>query len=143
MSNENQKETVIFICNNNAGRSQMAEGLLRHLYGEYYQVFSAGFDPSWISSLAVEVMGEIGIDISKSESKNLKIFQEMESDYVVTLCGSADEPCPVLLRAKKYIHHSFRDLRGAKGTEEEKLILFRSIRDEIKDWIQEEFAKAS
>lgn len=142
MSHENPKEKVIFICNNNAGRSQMAEGLLRHLYGEFYDVFSAGIDPSTVSSLAIEVMGEMGIDISGSESKNLKIFQETEFDYVVTLCGSADGSCPVSLQGKKYFHHSFRDLRGAKGTEEEKLVLFRLIRDEIKEWIEKEFDKS-
>jgi arsenate reductase (thioredoxin) len=142
MSQENWKERVIFICNNNAGRSQMAEGLLRHLYGDSYDVLSAGLDPSRVSSLAIKVMAELGIDISESESKNLKIFQGMEFDYVVTLCGSADEPCPVPLKGKKYIHHSFRDLRGVKGTEEEKLVLFRLIRDEIREWIEKEFDKS-
>lgn len=143
MSGINHKETVLFLCKNNSGRSQMAEALLEHLYREYYDVYSAGTDPSTVNPLTVEVMGEIGVDISENESKSLEKYQEMEFDYVVTLCGSLKESCPVFVGAKQHIHHGFSDPREFKGTKTDKLACFRMIRDEIKEWIEKEFNKGT
>jgi arsenate reductase len=131
-----QKEKVLFICKNNSGRSQMAEGLLQHLYGEYYTAYSAGTDPKDVNPLTIRLMDEIGIDISGSESKSLDKFQGMEFDYVMTLCEK--ESCPVFPDAKKYIHHDFKDPAGFQNRND-KVELFREIRDEISAWIEKEF----
>ncbi len=132
------KEKVLFICNRNAARSQMAEGLLKSLYGEYYDVKSAGNDPSTLSPYAVQIMAEIGVDISKYRSKSLKEFEGVEFDYIVTVCG-VGEACPVFLGGKKYLHEPFEDPASINGTEYNKIIAFRRIRDELKVWIEKIF----
>lgn len=134
------KKKVLFICKNNSGRSQMAEGLLKHYYGEYYEVYSAGSIPSSINPLTIEVMSEIGIDISDHESKNLKKFQGMGFHYIITLCSPEEISCPVFPDGKILIHYQFTDPR-VMGTTQEKLILLRTVRDEIKEWIIKEFKK--
>jgi arsenate reductase (thioredoxin) len=139
MSSKNHRETVIFVCKNNAGRSQIAESLLRHLYGEYYEVYSAGTDPKFVNPLLVQIMAELGIDMSGAASKSLKDFQGMEFDYVVTLCSEAEESCPSFFSGKKYIHHGFKDPKAFKGTKNDKTELFRAIIDEIREWIEREF----
>jgi arsenate reductase (thioredoxin) len=139
MKSPKTKEKVLFICNRNAARSQMAEGLLRSLYGEYYDVYSAGNYPSTLSHYAVEVMAEIGVDISKHRSKSLKEFEGTEFDHVVTVCDG--DTCPYLPGGKNYLHKSFKDPAGVKGTKIDKIKVFRGIRDEIKGWIEETFRK--
>lgn len=134
------KEKVLFICKNNSGRSQMAEGLLEHYYGEYYEVYSAGSIPSMINPLTIEVMSEIGVDISDHESKSLDKFQKMNFDYIITLCSSEEIFCSVFPDGKNLIHRQFTDPR-VKGTNLEKLIMLRMVRDEIKEWIIHEFKK--
>lgn len=133
------KEKVLFICKNNSARSQMAEGLLKFLYGEFYDVFSAGSDPKSISSYAVKVMAEIGIDISNNRSKSLKEFEGVKFDYVVTVCGVEGEVCPFFPGGKNYIQKSFEDPATYIGTENEKIKAFRMIRNEIRNWIKETF----
>ena len=135
------KKGILFICTHNSARSQMAEGLLNHLFGDRYKAFSAGTKPSGVNPLAIEVMKEIGIDISNHRSKSLKEFEGQEFDYVVTVCDSAKEECPYFSGGRKHIHKSFTDPSGYKGTEEEKLEFFRKVRDEIRDWIEETFGK--
>jgi arsenate reductase len=130
---------VLFICKNNSGRSQMAEALLKEIYGDYYKVYSGGSDPKEINPLTIEVLKELGIDISQKRSKSLSEFQGREFDYVVTLCGDGEDSCPVFLDGKKYIHHGFTDPRSFTGDEKTRLDLFRSVRDEIKEWIEKEF----
>ncbi len=140
---QNNKRKVLFICTHNSARSQMAEGLLNHLYGSIYEAYSAGAKPSDVHPLAVKVMKEIGIDISKNKSKSIKEFEGIKFDLVVTVCDSAKEECPYFPGGKEYIHKSFPDPSAHKGSEEEKLEFFRKVRDEIKKWIEETFGKYS
>lgn len=114
----------------------MAEGILRDLYGNQYEAHSAGIQPSTVNPYAVKVMAEIGIDISRHYSKSIDEFQEMEFDYVVTVCDRAKETCPFFPATKKNIHESFKDPSDLNGTEDEILTGFRSVRDEIKAWIE-------
>ncbi len=134
----NHKKRVLFICKNNAGRSQMAEGLLKHLYGDKYDVYSAGFDPKEISPLSIQVLAEIGADISNQYSKSIKEYEGQDFDYIFTLC---DDSCPLFLDGKKCIHHEFRDPKKHSEGKLNKIDVFRSIRDEIKDWIEKTFAE--
>jgi arsenate reductase len=130
------KKTVLFICIHNSARSQMAEGLFRHCYGEKFNVYSAGSDPQEIHPMSVQVMAEIGIDISKHKSKSLKEFKGQEMDYVVTVCGEGQSTCPFFAGGKKYIHQSFDD-PAFEGTEEEKMQRFKTVRDELKEWLEQ------
>jgi len=132
----NHKESVLFICKNNAGRSQMAEGLLRHLYGNKYDVYSAGFDPKEISTLSIQVLAEIGADISNQYSKSIKEYEGQEFDHVIILC---DDSCPSFIDGRKCIHHEFKDPKKYSEGKLNKINVFRSIRDEIKDWIENTF----
>lgn len=116
----------------------MAEGLLNTIYENRYQAFSAGINATSVNPYAIEVMNEIGIDISKHHSKNINFFQEKEFDYVVTVCDHAREVCP-FFPGKKIIHKGFRDPADFQGSIEDTLKEFRSVRDEIKKWIQETF----
>ena len=133
------KKSILFICIHNSARSQMAEGLFQHYYGEKYDVYSAGSDPQGIHPLSIQVMAEIGIDISKHKSKNLKEFEGHEMDYVVTVCG--ENTCPFFAGGKNYIHKSFEDPSAFNGTEEDKIKHFRSVRDELKKWLDEFYIK--
>jgi len=130
---------VIFICTNNSARSQMAEGLLRHLYGERYEAFSAGTSPGDINPFAVKVMEEIGIDISGSHSKGIDEFTGTIFDYVITVCDHARQICPFLPAASENLHAGFEDPAAFEGTNEAKLMKFRKTRDEIKMWIEDYF----
>ncbi len=139
MSLDANLKRVLFICKNNSGRSQMAEAILRHIYGENFEVYSAGSDPRPINHLTIKVLKEIGIDASSQESKCLQKFQGQEFDLVVSLCGDEDDACPVFLTGKKYIHQGFKDPAGIKRDKQHRLKLFREIRDEIYRWIEDEF----
>lgn len=136
-----KKEKVLFICTNNSARSQMAEGLLRALYGDQYEVYSAGTHPTGVNPYAIKVMSEIGIDISNHKSKSIEEFFGMEIDYVVTVCDKAKETCPYFPGGKKYLHQSFEDPANYEGSEEEKLEAFRKVRDKIKEWIIKTFGR--
>jgi len=124
------KQKVLFICTHNAARSQMAEGLLRNIYGDRYEVFSAGIQPMQVHPLAVAVMKEIGIDISSHRSKSIEEFRGTNFDYVVTVCDNAKEGCP-FFPGKIIIHQGFTDPSDIDE--------FRHIRDDIKQWITELF----
>lgn len=134
-----KKKRVLFICTHNSARSQMAEGLLKALYGDRYEVYSAGTYPTVVNPYAIKVMSEIGIDISEYKSKSIEDFIGMNIDYVVTVCDRAKETCPYFPGAKKYLHQSFEDPASYEGDEEEKLNKFRKVRDEIKEWIIKTF----
>lgn len=136
---DNSKKSVLFICKNNSGRSQMAEGLLKHIYGDKYDIYSAGSDPKGVNPLTIKIMAEIGIDISDHSSNHLNEYAGKEFDYVVTLCGNPDELCPVFLGGKKFIYHGFKDPATYYEDNLEKIDIFRLIRDEIKDWIENSF----
>jgi len=127
----NEKIQVLILCTGNSARSQMAEGLLRHDGGERFEVHSAGTVPSFVRPQAIEAMREIGIDISGHRSKSVDEFAGQEFDYVITVCDNANENCPVFPGKTKRIHWSFDDPAEALGTEEEKLAVFRRVRNEI------------
>jgi arsenate reductase (thioredoxin) len=132
------RRKVLFLCTHNSARSQMAEGLLRHLSGDRFEVMSAGTEATRVRPQAIEVMGEIGIDISSQESKTLERYLGEPFDYVVTVCDDANEACPVFPGAKSRLHWSFRDPSQATGTDEERLEAFRTVRDEIQVRIEKE-----
>ncbi len=115
----------------------MAEGLLKHVYGYKYEVYSGGIDPKEVSPLTWEVMAEIGIDISDQSSTDIKEYEGLEFDYVITLCD--DGNCPVFLNGRKCIHHKFRDPKTYSSGSMKRIDIFRSIRDEIKEWIEKSF----
>jgi len=137
------KPRILFICTANAARSQMAEGLLRAKYGDRYEVFSAGTRQSKVSTRAIAVMQEIGIDISHHRSKTLAEYKGVPFDLAITLCDNAHAVCPIVSGAKKTIHHGFADPHLTPGTEEEALEGYRNVRDGISAWIDREFGAGS
>jgi arsenate reductase len=125
------KPRVMFLCTGNSARSQMAEGWLRHLAGDRFDVVSAGTEPSRVNPLAIAVMRERGIDISGHTSKPVGKFLGESFAYLMTVCDSAQERCPVFPGAVKRIHWSLRDPAAATGSEAERTAVFRQVRDEI------------
>jgi arsenate reductase len=117
----------------------MAEGIANLYFGDRIEAFSAGTQASFINPTAIEVLKEIGIDISTHRSKNLSEFDGQRFDYVITLCGSAHETCPVYIGGTKKTHIGFDDPAQAKGTGEEILQQFRRVRDEIKEKLTDYF----
>jgi arsenate reductase len=130
------KKRVLFVCTHNSARSQMAEGLLNSLHGDKYQAYSAGTEPSVVNPYAIQVMSDIGIDISKHRSKSINEFMEQKFDYVITVCDHANETCPFFPGGIKRLHQSFEDPASFRGDDADTLSEFRRIRDEIKDWIE-------
>jgi arsenate reductase (thioredoxin) len=133
-----EKTRVLFLCTHNSARSQMAEGLLRDLAGDQFEVMSAGTEATHVRPLAVRAMEEIGVDISGQESKTLDRYLDQPFDYVITVCDDANEACPFFPGAQSRLHWSFEDPSRAEGSEEEQLELFRRVRDGIKDRVQAE-----
>ena len=122
---------VLFVCTHNSARSQMAEGLLRHYSGDRFEAFSAGTEPGSLHPLAVRAMAELGIDISDHSPKPVDRFLDQSFDLVVTVCDQATETCPVFPGATRHLHWSFEDPSHVEGSEEERLEVFRRVRDEI------------
>jgi arsenate reductase len=129
---------VLFLCTHNSARSQMAEGMLRDLAGDRFEVMSAGTEATLVRPLAILAMDEIGIDISGQESKTLDRYVGEPFDYVITVCDEANEACPFFPGAKNRLHWSFEDPSQADGSEEERLGVFRRVRDEIRERIEQE-----
>lgn len=130
------KKTVLFLCTGNSCRSQMAEGLVNHYFGDAWQAVSAGTQPSgYVHPLAVAAMAEVGIDISSGRSKNADEFRSLPLDLVITVCDDAAENCPLWLGEGRVVHHAFQDPAKAEGSEEEKMQVFRRVRDEIASWL--------
>ena len=127
------KQRVLILCTGNSARSQMAEGLLRHMSGDRYEVFSAGTRPVGLNPNAVEAMREIGIDISGQRSKSVDEFVDQQFDYVITVCDNARESCPIFPGPGQRIHQSFEDPSAA--TPAQQLEVFRRIRDAIAAWL--------
>jgi arsenate reductase len=127
------KKQVLFLCTANSCRSQMAEGIINHFLGDKIAAFSAGMEATHVNPTAIAVMQEIGIDISRHQSKNLTVFDGQNFDYVITLCGSANETCPLYIGGTKKMHIGFEDPAKATGTRDEIRKEFRRIRDEIKE----------
>jgi arsenate reductase (thioredoxin) len=133
-----EKARVLFLCTHNSARSQMAEGLLRHLAGSRFEVHSAGTEATHVRPLAIRAMEEIGVDISGQESKTLERYLGESFDYVITVCDDANEACPFFPGAQSRLHWSLPDPSAAEGTEEERLEVFRSVRDALRDRVQAE-----
>ena len=131
---------VLFVCTGNACRSQMAEGFARHLKGDLIEPFSAGIVASGLDPTVVEVMNEIGVDISGRRSKTLNEFLGREFDYVVTVCDYANEQCPYFPGKTKRVHVGFDDppsLAQTAPTNEAALNIYRRVRDEIKAFVEQ------
>ena len=126
------KPRVLFVCTENACRSQMAEGLLRHEAGAAFEVFSAGTKPTQVRPEAVAVMREAGIDISGHRSKSVDEFEGQDFDFVITVCDNAKQSCPIYPAKTKRIHWSIEDPAAVQGSEAERLAAFRRIRDELR-----------
>ena len=134
-----EKIKILFLCTGNSCRSQMAEGWLRYFKGEQVEVYSAGIETHGLNLTAVKVMAESGVDISHHKSKNIRVFKEIALDYVITVCGHANETCPVFPGKTIVIHHGFDDppaLAKESKSEEEALNHYRRVRDEIRDFVQ-------
>jgi arsenate reductase len=133
---------VLFLCTGNSARSQMAEGYLRRAAGNRFEAMSAGIEPKGLNPLAVEAMREIGIDISRQQSKDVVSLLGQHIPYVVTVCDNARERCPIFPRTYKFLHWSFEDPALVEGTHEQKLAVFRRVRDEIIQHIDRELIAA-
>ena len=130
-SSRMEKPLVLILCTGNSARSQMAEGILRSIAGDKFDVDSAGVAPSRVRPVAVEAMRDIGVDISTHRSKSVDEFLEEPFDYVITVCDNAKESCPVFPGNAERIHWSFDDPAAYEGTDDEKLSEFIRVRDQI------------
>lgn len=127
------KPTVLILCTGNSCRSHLAEGILRAVAGDLLNVESAGSNPAgYVHPLAIRVMGEIGIDISAHHSKHMNEFLVQPVETVITVCGNADQACPIFPGQASRHHWGFDDPAHATGTEEDRLVVFRRVRDEIR-----------
>ena len=127
------KPTVLILCTGNSCRSHLAEGLLRAAAGDFLHVESAGSKPAgYVHPLAIQVMKEVGIDISGHHSKSMNEFLQQPVETVITVCGNADQACPLYPGQLNRHHWGFYDPAHAQGTDEEKLAVFRQVRDQIK-----------
>ena len=125
------KQKVLFVCTGNSCRSQMAEGILRHYGKDKFEVFSAELEPSYVHPLAIKAMAESGIDLTGQHSKTVNELLEEEFSYVITVCDSAKERCPVFPGKYKAIHWSIEDPASAEGTETERMKDFRRVCQDI------------
>jgi arsenate reductase len=129
---------VLFLCSHNSARSQMAEGLLQAFGAGRFEVFSAGTEATAVRPEAITVMREVGIDISEQTSKELERYLDQHFDLVITVCDAAAESCPVFLGARRRLHWSFPDPSATRGSEAERLEVFREVRDAIRAGIDSE-----
>ncbi len=138
MGNMMSKKKVLFLCTGNSCRSQMSEGLLRYFAGNEFDVYSAGTEPApQVNPLAIEVMKEIGIDISNQNPKHVREFLNQKIDFVITTCNNARKACPTFPGKITNIHWGLEDPTDAKGSKEERSKVFRKTRDLIYSKIQE------
>lgn len=135
------KKRVLFLCTGNSCRSQMADGIINHDFDDRIEAFSAGTEPHGLNPRAVQVMAEIGIDISGNSSDHLSRYENEPFDYAITLCGDADEKCPLVVGGAKRQHIGFDDPPKATGTEDEVMNVYRRVRDEIREQLGEFFRK--
>jgi arsenate reductase len=119
----------------------MAEGLMRSMFGDRYEPYSAGIKPTWVHPLAIAVMNDVGIDITSHYSKHVDDFKDIQFDYVVTVCDEAKEKCPIFSKAKRQVHRNFTDPSAVKGSNIKVLNSFKIVRDQIKEFIEEQFEK--
>jgi arsenate reductase len=130
------KERVLILCTGNSARSQMAEGLLRHHAADRFEVESAGTKPGQVRPEAIAVMKELGIDISGHRSKHVDEFQGQSFDYVLTVCDNAKKSCPIFPGQSKRVHRAFDDPAAHHGVEDERLAVFRRVRNELSDYLK-------
>lgn len=130
------RRRVLILCTGNSARSQMAEGILRDAAGDEFEVESAGVEPSSVRPEAIEVMNEIGIDISSHRSKSVDEFSTQEFDHIITVCDNAKESCPVFPGKSQLIHWSFDDPAAVGGNLEVRMSAFRAIRDQIHERLE-------
>ena len=135
-------QRVLFLCTHNSARSQMAEGLLRHLGGERFEAHSAGTEATKVRPLAIRAMNELGIDISTQTSKTLDPYVNDRFDYVITVCDDANEACPYFPNAAHRVHWSLPDPSKATGTEAEQLTIYEKVRDDLRSRIEAELLTA-
>ena len=127
------KKRVLFLCTGNSCRSQMAEGLVNNYLGDEWEAYSAGTDPAgYVHPMAVQAMSELDINIATQRSKSTEEFRKMELDTVVTVCDDAAEACPIWLGKGQQVHIGFEDPALATGSHDERLAVFRHVRDEIR-----------
>ena len=136
MSETKEKIKVLFLCTGNACRSQMAEGWARHLKSDVIEAYSAGVWPAGVSSRAIQVMAEAGVDISSHTSDHVDVFKTVDLDYVITLCDNARELCPVFGGNTRMIHRAFDDPTFIIGSAEAITAAFRQTRDQIKAFVE-------
>jgi len=137
MCSDKEKIKVLFLCTGNSCRSQIAEGWARHLKGSIIDAYSAGIRPIGVSSRAIKVMDEKGVDISAQISQHLDEFSEIDFDYVITLCDNAAENCPAFTGQTRVFHKPFEDPYFATGSEEDIMETFRKVRNDIREFIEE------
>ena len=137
----NDKKNILILCTGNSARSQMAEGLLKHICSDEYEIHSAGTKPSIVRPEAIKVLAEMGIDISSNRSKSVDEYADREIEYVLTVCDNAQENCPYFPARTRLIHRSFRDPAEIVGDEETRMAAFRSVRDEIREYLESDFVK--
>jgi len=125
---------ILVLCTGNSCRSQIAEGYLRHFFGDKAQVYSAGVETHGVNPRAISTMKEDGIDISNHTSNHIDEYLNIDFDYVLTVCDNAKERCPFFPTKAQKFHHNFNDPAKATGTEEEILQEFRTVRDTIKEY---------
>jgi arsenate reductase len=138
--NQSDKLRILFLCTGNSCRSQMAEGWTRHMKGDIIEPHSAGIETHGLNQRAVQVMAEAGVDISHHRSKHVDELSDVQFDYVVTVCGHANEHCPIFPGKTKVVHIGFEDppkLAESARTEEEALDCYHRVRDEIRDFVRE------
>jgi arsenate reductase (thioredoxin) len=126
------KQRVLFLCTHNSARSQMAEGFLRSLAGDRFEVASAGTQATRVHPLAIRAMAEVGIDLGGNTSKVVDAFVEQPWEYVITVCDGANEACPVFPKKSSRLHWSFEDPAQATGSDDQRLEVFRRVREQIR-----------
>jgi arsenate reductase len=130
------KKKILFLCTGNACRSQIAEGWARHLKSDVIEAYSAGISPSGVSTRAIAVMAEAGVDISTQISKHVDTLKDVDFDYVVTVCDNAREQCPIFPSRTKKVHKSFEDPVLLTGSGDEVMAVFRQLRDDIRAFVE-------
>ena len=134
------RQSVLILCTGNSARSQMAEGLLRHMAGDRFEVASAGTKPSMVRPEAIAAMRELGVDLSGHRSKSVDEFSGVPFDYVITVCDNAKESCPIFPAGTKRMHWPFQDPPGPEASEELRMRAFRKVRDEMRARFANELA---
>lgn len=135
--------TVLFLCTHNSARSQMAEGLLRHFGGDGFEVCSAGTEATRVRPEAIRTMAELGIDINGQWSKTLDQYRDKAFDYVITVCDSANDACPVIPGRARRLHWSIPDPGAVEGDEHVRLAAFRAARDDLLGRVRTELLDVS